>query len=337
MRAISFIRRVVAFLYRRSLGKLLLQGSYHIGGLLLIHSPTRQKVNRIYNSLTPKQVLWFCRVFDRAPIWCDFIWISKFNEKALSVPVRKGVLRTWCNARHWRWFEATSRGTDLFYRFVIENTRPSVMFDVGANDGQHAYKFALHGFQCVCFEPQQTCVEYIHRVCELNGFDRVGVEQCVVSDKEGQVDFYTSESTWYSSIDRCHTEKLEPVTKQCVRAITLDEYCRSENLIPKVIKIDVEGHEINVIRGAVDIIRHHRPHMVVEIWPGSESKKDIWALLKGCSYTFIGDDGMMIASLDQFINSQNLDYLLISDAGLSRMFLEYLREAGSPSWRSATI
>jgi len=224
----------------------------------------------------------------------------------------------------------------MFYRLIVESLPPSVMFDVGANDRQHAYKFALHGFQCVCFEPQQTCVEYIHRVCELNGFDCVRVEQCVVSDKEGQVDFYTSESTWFSSVERSHTEKLEPVTKQCVRSITLDKYCQSENLIPKLIKIDVEGHELNVIRGAMDIIRHHRPHMVVEIWPGSESKKDLWSILKQCSYTFIGDDGVVIESLEQFLASQNLDYLFISDAQLSAMLLESLREAGFPSQHRTT-
>lgn len=328
VRVASFLKRLLFFAYRRSVGKLLLLISYQIGGLLLVYSGTRQKLNSIYNRLSPKQALWFCKVFDRAPIWLDFIWISKVNGKALSVPVRKGLLRSWCNARHWKWFEATSRGTDLFYRFMIENAAPSVMFDIGANDGMHAYKFALHGFQCVCFEPQQTCVEYIHRVCQLNAFDDVRVEQCIVSDKEDQVDFYTSKSTWYSSVDRCHTEKLEPVTKQSVRAITLDEYCRSENLIPKLIKIDVEGHEINVIKGAMEIIRHYRPHMVVEIWPGSESKKGIWCILRECSYIFIGDDGVVLESLEQFMTSQNLDYLLLPDARLSTMFLESLRKSG---------
>lgn len=326
-RVLIFFSRLAAFAYRHTLKRLLLFASYQIGGLLLVGSHTRQKINQIYNQLSPRRVLWFCKVFDRAPIWSDFVWLSEFNGKTLSVPVMRGMLRSWCNARHWKWFAATSKGTDLFYRFIVENMAPSVMFDVGANDGLHAYKFALHGFRCICFEPQQACVEYIHRVCELNRFDHVKVEPCVLSDKEGQVEFFTSESTWYSSVDRHHTEHHEAVTKHKTKAMTLDQYCREQDVFPAVVKIDVEGHELNVLRGGESVIARCRPHLVMEIWPGSENKKDIWFLLKQYGYMFIGDDGVVLGSLEQFMASSNLDYILISDPGLSGRFLKYSSRA----------
>ncbi|MDZ4330580.1 MAG: hypothetical protein U0945_08345, partial [Flavobacterium sp.] len=61
-RVLVFVRRLLAFAYRHSLKRLFLFVSYQIGGLLLVGNNTRLRINQIYNRLSPRQVLWFCKV-----------------------------------------------------------------------------------------------------------------------------------------------------------------------------------------------------------------------------------------------------------------------------------
>lgn len=49
--------------------------------------------------------------------------------------------------------------------------------------------------------------------------------------------------------------------------ITLDSFCQTNNLKPDVIKIDVEGYELNVLLGAENTIREHKPMLFMEIHP----------------------------------------------------------------------
>lgn len=51
------------------------------------------------------------------------------------------------------------------------------------------------------------------------------------------------------------------------RQITLDEYCKSQGLEPEVIKIDVEGAELDVLQGARETLRRCRPLIFLSVHP----------------------------------------------------------------------
>jgi hypothetical protein len=52
-----------------------------------------------------------------------------------------------------------------------------------------------------------------------------------------------------------------------VNQITLDEFCATRDLKPELIKIDTEGAELNILRGAVDVLKNHRPIIYLSVHP----------------------------------------------------------------------
>ena len=80
----------------------------------------------------------------------------------------------------------------------------------------------------------------------------------------------------------CHTET--------VTVTTLDRYAAEKLKEPvRVIKIDVEGHELAVIQGALDLIRRDKPLLVIECegrhLPAGKTVQDFITLVASLGYT----------------------------------------------------
>jgi FkbM family methyltransferase len=70
------------------------------------------------------------------------------------------------------------------------------------------------------------------------------VISCAVSDHEGQVHFHTAETN--SGISALNDVGAETITVPCR---TLDSIVSQTGIVPNLIKIDVQGHELHVLRG----------------------------------------------------------------------------------------
>ena len=51
-----------------------------------------------------------------------------------------------------------------------------------------------------------------------------------------------------------------------VDVITIDEFCNKRNIIPDLIKMDIEGAELSALKGGADTIRKHRPQLAISIY-----------------------------------------------------------------------
>jgi hypothetical protein len=91
----------------------------------------------------------------------------------------------------------------------------------------------------------------------------------VVTDKEGQAEFWEPENTRLASLSR-RAASREGVgqAKRLIRpATTIDGFCRARGVQPDVLKIDVEGAEWNVLHGARRFLENRRGSILLEVHP----------------------------------------------------------------------
>ncbi|OFX07405.1 MAG: hypothetical protein A2516_02525 [Alphaproteobacteria bacterium RIFOXYD12_FULL_60_8] len=175
---------------------------------------------------------------------------------------------------------------DAVVTFMIRHIRKGDhVMDIGANRGTYTYSMARAvggAGRVYSFEPNPVIAKQLRNNISA---PNVMIENLAVSDTEEDKVFYrhtkgagpTSSLEFYDVLAKAG--ELEEVTVRCV---TLDSYCRAKGLRPALIKVDVEGHEFNVFRGAAKTIVEHRPVLVFEfieqLW---ESKKinEIFSLL----------------------------------------------------------
>ena len=84
-----------------------------------------------------------------------------------------------------------------------------------------------------------------------------------------------------------------------VKIIRLDDYVKQNDIVPGVIKTDLEGFEMHFLRGALETIKKHRPIMVLSIYHSADDffgiKPFIESLDLGYKFRlFKADDGMIL-------------------------------------------
>ena len=148
------------------------------------------------------------------------------------------------------------------YGFASDiNARPQLMVDVGANIGLSMLPYASLGWNVIAFEPVPRNVEFLRYNVRINNFtDLVRVVHGAVSDTaRGRVVMWVplnrednaAVGTEQSATATTGVENR--VYKFDVSTYTLDDMRDMDNV--GFLKIDVQGHELNVLRGAHDTIR----------------------------------------------------------------------------------
>lgn len=171
--------------------------------------------------------------------------------------VRKGPL-----------YEPTAREA-LFALCVIDSLRggPQQIADVGANIGLHTAFLARRfpSAEIHAYDPSPQSVRYLRETIEYNKLTaRVHLHECALGSAEGEVQLFTwgSESSADSLRDTRRVLNRAAV-KVSVPLQTLDrEY--EEGVRPTVIKMDCEGGELDVLRGATKMFRTLRPVVFTE-------------------------------------------------------------------------
>src|SRR5262245_59824225 len=139
----------------------------------------------------------------------------------------------------------------------------NVLFDIGSNAGVFALDLAksIPDLTVFAFEPQASLAKHLRRSIEANRFDRFKLLEVMLGKEEGEGTlFVTSHSIHASTIPReRHYRKLR------VPLRTLDGLIAAGAVAPPdVIKIDVEGSELNIFQGADAMLQAHQPSIVFE-------------------------------------------------------------------------
>jgi FkbM family methyltransferase len=145
----------------------------------------------------------------------------------------------------------------LFGRAVLEG---DTAVDIGAHAGQYALIMAARAGQAgtvVAFEPDPEARALLARNVALNPDVKPPiVEPLAVAGQDGTVVLFSGAGSAQSSIARSAASAGggRAVTEVTVGVTTLDRYLRERALTPAWVKIDAEGAEIRILRGARGVL-----------------------------------------------------------------------------------
>ena len=155
--------------------------------------------------------------------------------------------------------------------------RPAqTVLDIGSNTGGLAIAFSrivgpkgtVLGFEC---NPRMA--EWARANAKVNAARNVHILQDACFDQAGlNLEFFADASRFGVGGSLVYKEGEGQLIS--VRTTTVDDECRSRRLSPRLIKIDVEGVEAQVIDGARKTIEKHQPILVFERQNGLNSKND---------------------------------------------------------------
>ncbi|MDQ2719754.1 MAG: FkbM family methyltransferase [Bacteroidota bacterium] len=137
--------------------------------------------------------------------------------------------------------------------FLLHFLRKEDCFvDIGANIGSYTILASAHvGAKTISIEPAPVTFSHLMRNISLNQIqDKVVAHNIAVGSAKGNINFTTSLDTLNHAV-----QNEEPGTAK-VAIETLDEILK-DGLIPSLLKIDVEGFETEVIKGASNILQQN--------------------------------------------------------------------------------
>ena len=175
------------------------------------------------------------------------------------------------------------------------NGKPGVVLDIGANLGTYTVPLAVRNphLDIISFEPQQAIYHQLCGNLALNGIENVTAYNIAVGEVAETIelampDYTKEENIGGFSLDPFVKSKTptsegmtRPVDVITIDSLGLDNVC--------MIKIDVEGLEINVLRGAKETIeRCGYPPIIFESWTQYDwwldKQQELFDYIEGMGY-----------------------------------------------------
>lgn len=167
--------------------------------------------------------------------------------------------------------------------------------DAGAHKGSFLYTLAraARPGRAIAFEPQPELASYLERACAAARLSNVSVERCALSDADGERELLVPSDgfTQGASLEGAIGAE-RPCRAVVVRTTTLDRYLQGNRERVAAIKLDVEGHEPALLRGAERTLEEHRPLLVLEceerhLGPGGTARLFAWLRERGYDGDFV--------------------------------------------------
>ena len=160
--------------------------------------------------------------------------------------------------------------------------------DIGANKGSFIYWLSswCRNGRVIAFEPQPELARRLEQVCRVIKLDNVKVEAKAAYSRSGKQDLFVPKGHQPGASLNRKAAEGESFEILSVPVVSLDEYFAEHDKIG-LLKIDAEGAEFEILKGAERILRRHAPLLVFEcenrhLTHGSVG--DVFAYLESLGY-----------------------------------------------------
>ena len=196
-----------------------------------------------------------------------------------AVPVLRGTgrglrVRFGESALRRAWARAEAAVEDAFIAHLHVG---DVVYDLGANIGWYSLLAARAvgpGGRVLAFEPSLLNAALVQQNAASNNFENVSVIPAAATDQDGWMTFL-DKGNLESRLDKDDSEaqaerraerEQHVVGESIVPVTTLDSWlAQTSQPPPNLVKIDVEGAELGVLRGMGEILRANRPTLIIEL------------------------------------------------------------------------
>ena len=169
---------------------------------------------------------------------------------------------------------------DEWHGGVIANAiKGGTILDIGSNIGNHSLYFLLERGAdfSYCFEPLKETFDILKKNMEINNLENrtklfnAGVGSCSC---KGTIAFSKEKNTAYTQVEMKNDGELE--------IVGIDELDIKRKI--NFIKLDVEGFELEVIKGMTKTLKRDKPMMMIEIW--TRNLDEIHEIMDPLGYQF---------------------------------------------------
>jgi FkbM family methyltransferase len=156
-------------------------------------------------------------------------------------------------------------------RAMLTLLKPGMtFFDVGANVGFHSTVACRlvdpSQGHVISFEPLAANCDQIELNARLNHFDCVRVIRVALGNHDGDARFLLSEISSRGALETAGRIPTSPAGTATVQIRRLDTLMSQAQFpAPDIMKIDVEGAEVDVLAGAHETLMRHRPILMIEL------------------------------------------------------------------------
>jgi FkbM family methyltransferase len=165
----------------------------------------------------------------------------------------------------------------------------NIGWDVGANCGQSIPKMAARFKRVVAFEPADECAPYLDEIMKFKG-DTVTWYPYALSDQDGDIvlidipdKINTGQLVSYEAEGMEYDARAQGGSERIVEGRTIDSLVGEWDQAPDFLKIDVEGHELKILHGALETLQAYGPGLLIEIH-STQLGEDIGFLLEHLEY-----------------------------------------------------
>jgi FkbM family methyltransferase len=194
-----------------------------------------------------------------------------------------------------------------------------VFWDIGANVGVYSLYAALRNIAVLSFEPSPSNYYLLNRNIEINKMDNRISALCIAFNDTTRLDSLYMSSTALGDSENSFAEAIDwkgkPFTasfKQAMIGFSIDDYVRQFNpLFPNHIKIDVDGIENRIIRGATHTLSDKRVlSILVELDSGRENYcKEVMEVIEKAGMKFIKKKHAPIFDNSQYSDGYNYIFM----------------------------
>lgn len=201
--------------------------------------------------------------------------------------------------------------------WMSQNVQPGWRcIDIGANMGYYTLFLLNHGCKVRAVEPQPLLADLIAKSVKENGFKLMfgGVDECAISDTSGDAVPMTVPVGHGMNASIAYDSGGDTIE---VEAVTLNDFCEGKQYYDFV-KIDVEGAEAAVMRGAKKFIAENPKCIFLLEWRwdrmnDEEARQSANDLFDSFHVSYVGYDGAEYGVVDpeHLATKKNEDWMLV--------------------------